>query len=94
MLPSINDGDLIIYKPFNYKKDLIFTGLLVVVNHPLEERTLIVKRISKVNSFKVEILGDNSSESNDSRQFGAINKSTIQGIVEKIITKKNNFLDF
>ncbi len=87
MLPTINKGDLIIYKPFKYHQDLLIEGLVVVVKHPLKKESLIVKRISKINSSNVEILGDNESISIDSRQFGQINKKEIKGIVETIISR-------
>ncbi len=88
MLPLISKGDIIIYKPFKDRKDLLLEGSIVVVNHPLEKGMLIVKRISKINSSTIEILGDNEYRSIDSRQFGQVNKSQVKGIVETIISKE------
>ena len=45
MLATLNEGDLLIYKPFIYKEDCLHEGLIVVVKNPLEEGQLIVKRI-------------------------------------------------
>ncbi|KGG16273.1 Signal peptidase I [Prochlorococcus sp. MIT 0602] len=88
MTPTLKEGDLIIYKPFKYSEDILLEGLLVVLEHPLKTGVLIVKRIYKIDSGKLEILGDNKSSSTDSRQFGQIRKEQIQGIVEKIIPRR------
>ena len=87
MTPTINNGDLIIYKPFVYDKDILYKGSLVVVNHPLKESTLIVKRISKLSELTIELLGDNRRASIASRHFGQVSKTLVQGVVEKIIPK-------
>ncbi len=83
-MPTLKEGDLIIYKPFQEYDHLISEGLLVVVGHPLKKNTLIVKRISKIYSQGIEVIGDNKEISIDSRQFGQIQKNQIEGIVEKI----------
>ena len=90
MAPAINDGDLIIYKPFKESQEKLLQGYLVVVKHPIEKNTLIVKRISKVHSSSIEILGDNQIESIDSRHFGAIRKTLIKGIVKVFIQNKKS----
>ncbi len=87
MMPTISEGDLIIYKPYKDKEDLLFEGSLVVVKYPINKKKLIIKRIAKIDSSKIMLLGDNQSKSTDSRQFGEINKSQIQGVVETIISK-------
>ena len=89
MYPTLKEGDLIIYKPFKSFENKLSDGLLVVVTHPLRKKTLIVKRISKIHSEAIEILGDNELKSIDSRQFGPIHTSQIQGIVESIIPLQN-----
>ncbi len=85
MYPTLKEGDLIIYKPFKNFESELSEGLLVVATHPLKKEITIVKRISKINSEAIEILGENQSKSIDSRQFGQIHTSQIQGIVEAII---------
>ncbi len=85
MAPTLNDGDLLIYKPFIYKKDCLQPGLIVVIKHPYEKGNLMVKRISKVKSASIEIIGDNVANSIDSRQLGAINKLQVEGIVENVM---------
>ncbi len=89
MMPTIQEGDLIIYRPYKVNKDVLSTGSLVVVNNPINKKSLIIKRISKIESSKIMLLGDNQSKSTDSRQFGEINKNQVQGIVESIISTNN-----
>ena len=84
MRPTLKDGDLIIYKPFKQYRHVLSEGLLVVVEHPLRNKTLIIKRISKISAEAIEVVGDNKSTSIDSRQFGKIHTNKIEGIVEKI----------
>ena len=84
MNPTLKEGDLIIYKPFKDKKHSLSEGLVVVVEHPLRKKTLLIKRISKITALAVEVIGDNESKSIDSRQFGEIQKNKIKGIVETI----------
>ena len=86
MLPTLNNGDLLIYKPFIYKEDCLHEGLIVLVQHPQEKGQLIVKRISKVKPSSIEILGDNIECSIDSRHLGEINQINIEGIVESVIS--------
>ncbi len=86
MMPTLKDGDFLIYKPFSSKKDFLYPGLIVVIKDPNEGGNLLVKRISKVRSSSIEIIGDNSHYSIDSRQLGAINNTYIEGIVEKVIS--------
>ncbi len=87
MLPTIKKGDLIIYRPFRKDKDILLKGLIVIVKHPLKTGELIIKRISKISSSKIELLGDNEPISIDSRQFGQISQNQVKGIVENIFSK-------
>tara|TARA_B100000131_G_scaffold285679_1_gene295127 strand:- start:838 stop:1104 length:267 start_codon:yes stop_codon:yes gene_type:complete len=88
MLPTLNQGDLLIYKPFNHKKDILKEGEIVILKHPKENRKLIVKRVSKVTLKNIKVIGDNEFISIDSRHFGLISFQEVKGVVEKIISKK------
>ncbi len=85
MLPTLKEGDLLIYKAFS-KEDCLKEGLIVVIKNPYKKNQLMVKRISKVKNSSIEIIGDNTEFSIDSRQLGAINKTYIEGIVESVMT--------
>ena len=84
MNPTIREGDLVIYKPFNPSKEELKKGYLVVLNNPLKNEELIVKRISNQIASSIELRGDNEQISIDSRQFGLINQNEIIGIVQNI----------
>tara|TARA_B100001250_G_scaffold395326_1_gene400106 strand:+ start:802 stop:1071 length:270 start_codon:yes stop_codon:yes gene_type:complete len=84
MHPTIREGDLVIYKPFDPNKESLKKGYIVVLNNPLRNEELIVKRVSNKRSNAIELRGDNEQASSDSRQFGFINQTEIIGIVIKI----------
>lgn len=87
MLPTLSDGDLLIYRRIRSDSYPYQPGSLVVALHPLEEKTLIVKRVHLSHTLGIELRGDNETASSDSRQFGLISKQQIYGIVEQIIPK-------
>ena len=89
MSPTINQGDLVIYKPYNQVKSDLYIGNIVVAKHPIELNKLIIKRISKIEINGVQLIGDNQTSSNDSRHFGLINYEKLIGIVERIIPKSS-----
>ena len=77
MLPSIHDGDYV----------LVFTwashfnkGDIIVLLHPTDAIP-IVKRISGIYGGRYFVIGDNKSQSNDSRSFGNVGKEDIIGKV-------------
>ncbi len=82
MLPTINDGDLIIYKPINCT---LKEGQIVVLNSPQKINTLLIKRVHIINYLGVDLRGDNEFSSIDSRHFGLISQKEIIGVVEKVI---------
>jgi len=82
---TLREGDLIIYKTLTRKKAHLKPGDIVIANHPTINRKLIIKRIHKINSYGIELRGDNIYSSSDSRQFGLIQSNQIVGIVERII---------
>ena len=92
MQPTLNDGDLLIYKRFNLKNHKLKEGTLIILRHPLKERTLIVKRVFRLSLNKLEVRGDNENESVDSRKFGLVNYTQVKGIVECVLSKNINKL--
>ncbi len=85
MRPTINPGDFLIYKRFKSKTTSLKVGSLVIIKHPIEEETLLVKRIFNLQYPLIEVRGDNLINSIDSRQFGIIHKEQIIGIVDCVI---------
>ncbi len=90
MQPTINQGDLVIYRPFKSTQKVLKERSIILVRHPLDAKTIIIKRIHRNTPFGIELKGDNEMESIDSRQFGLINYDQVLGIVEKIISTRNN----
>ncbi len=90
MRPTLSPGDLVLYRPINFKSAdfCLKQGCLVIVKHPLRTKTLLIKRVHQKNRFGIEIRGDNERESTDSRQFGYVKEQHIHGVVEKIIKIK------
>ncbi len=84
MSPSIIKNSIIIvsYIPYFFTQPKI--GDIVIVKHP-HKNISIIKRIQKIKNNKYYILGDNSYQSTDSRDFGYIDKSLI--IAKKINLK-------
>ena len=93
MLPSLKEGDIVLFKIYKKGKSEHKAGQIVIFNHPLKNKNLI-KRINSVNQNNVEVVGDNNEFSEDSNQFGLINNEEIIGIVTSklIIPKLKKFL--
>lgn len=90
MHPTIFPGDIIIYKPIRNRLSiaLIKDGAIVIAINPRDKKNLIVKRVNKISSAGVLLMGDNKLLSTDSRHFGIISFDDIKGIVEGIIPNK------
>ncbi len=82
---TLREGDLIVYKNLIRKKAQLKTGDIVIANHPTINKKLIIKRVHSINTYGIELRGDNIYSSSDSRQFGLIKASEIVGIVERVI---------
>ena len=82
MLPILQPGDEIIVDPHAYKGSVPQIEDLVVVVHPLQKNLTIVKRIAALDDEDCcFLLGDNPSESTDSRHWGTIKLADIIGKV-------------
>ena len=92
MMPTLYTGDIVIFRPLTSRDEPLHNGCIVVLDHPLKERTLIVKRIHKVLSKGIELRGDNEQASTDSRQFGLVRNAQIKGIVEYVFPGGSNYL--
>ena len=86
MIPTLRQGDIVIYRPIKPGNYAPTKGCIVVVKDPINPKTLIIKRVHKENSLGLDIRGDNKENSIDSRQFGLVNHHYLEGIVEKIIS--------
>lgn len=85
MSPYLNEGALLLvsYIPLLFSKAKV--GDVVVLKDPRDNRK-IIKRVSKVENGRYFVLGDNVSESTDSRHFGYVDK---QRLIAKMLVKLN-----
>lgn len=77
MNPTFKSGDSVLVNRFSYFFNKPKIGDLVV----LKREKYIIKRIARIKDNRVFIVGDNKSESTDSRSFGWLNKELIIGKV-------------
>ena len=89
MLPTLQEGDIVIYRPIKKQNVSPKKGSIVVVEDPQNPKLLIIKRIHRESTKGLDLRGDNESNSIDSRQFGLVNTHYLRGIVEEIFPKKN-----
>ena len=87
MEPILESGDIVFYKDVK-DKSTISIGDIVIFNHPTKNIKLI-KKISSINGVGLEVSGENTNFSDDSNDFGLINKNSVVGIVTSRISKKS-----
>ncbi len=80
MLPTLKESDIVFFKKYTKNKSLLDVGQIVIFHHPLKNIRLI-KRIKSVSKNSIEVFGDNIECSEDSNNFGLINKEKVIGIV-------------
>jgi len=80
MLPTLKESDIVFFKKYTKNKSLLNVGQIVIFHHPLKNIRLI-KRIKNVSNNSIEVFGDNIEYSEDSNNFGLINKEKVIGIV-------------
>ena len=93
MLPTLKDGDIVFFKKYKNNKSILKNRQIVIFNHPFKNKNLI-KRINLVNQNNIEVFGDNIEFSEDSNNFGLVNKEKIIGLVTSKLSnlKLKNFL--
>jgi nickel-type superoxide dismutase maturation protease len=82
MLPILESGEEILVDPHAYKRSLPKINDIVITHHPLHPEFTVVKRIMAIdedgNCF---LMGDNLRASTDSRHWGTVNHTLIEGMV-------------
>lgn len=79
MLPTLPAGTELLVNRTAYKNKPPQIGDIVVAQHPDQPKLKVIKRIAEVGETTVTILGDNPTESTDSRHYGAISRSLLLG---------------
>lgn len=82
MLPTLQNGEQVLVEKTVYLQ----INDIVVAKHPYQKNLILVKRINKIDEKTVYLLGDNLSESTDSRTLGTFPRTEILG---KVICKLN-----
>ncbi len=82
MIPLLQPGDGLLIDLTAYHQKCPRSGEIVIAWHPLETNLKIVKRVASVlDDGSCFLLGDNPTESTDSRSFGPIELNKILGKV-------------
>ena len=93
MLPSLKEGDIVFFKKYKKNKSKLKIRQIIIFNHPLKNKSLI-KRINSLTLNNIEVLGDNTEFSEDSKKFGLVNNEKVIGIVTSklVVPKLKNLL--
>ena len=80
MQPTLEPGDRVLVRRLR-RKPSPSLGSVVVTWHPQRSELRLIKRLSRVDSTGLWLLGDNPTESTDSRQLGAVPTNLLIGEV-------------
>lgn len=76
MLPNLKNGDGILIDA----DAKISVGDIILAKHPFKKSVIILKRLTEIDqNGNYFLVGDNPSESSDSRTFGALSAKHILG---------------
>jgi nickel-type superoxide dismutase maturation protease len=82
MLPVLKPGDDVLIDPDAYRHDPPGLGDIVITRHPLRSDVQLIKRVITVlDDGRLQLEGDNPSESTDSRSFGLVSPEHLRGRV-------------
>jgi nickel-type superoxide dismutase maturation protease len=81
MSPTLEPGEWLLADPDAYAKRTPEPGDLVLVSDPRESSRLLVKRVAAVDAdgSRVFVTGDSPDASTDSRSFGPVMATAIEG---------------
>ena len=76
MRPELEDGDILLVR----RARALAIGDIVLASHPFKKNVTILKRLAAIDETgRLELLGDDSDESSDSRSFGTVPIEHIRG---------------
>lgn len=76
MMPRLHPGDIV----FGTTRRIIRKGDIVVA---LVDGREVIKRVANISGSNVSLMGDNAAHSTDSRDYGAVSKSAIMGVMKQ-----------
>jgi nickel-type superoxide dismutase maturation protease len=78
MRPTLAENDVVLIKT----SAVVRVGDIILARHPYKKSLKILKRVSAIDgNGRCELLGDNPSESSDSRLFGTVPLKHVEGKV-------------
>ena len=80
MQPTLDPGDRVLVRRLRRKTAPVL-GSVVVTWHPHRSTLRLIKRLSRLDSRGLWLLGDNPAESTDSRKLGAVPTNLLIGEV-------------
>ena len=80
MQPTLEPRERVLVRRLG-RKTAPCLGSVVVTWHPQRSKLRLIKRLSRLDSRGLWLLGDNPGESTDSRQLGAVPTSLLIGEV-------------
>jgi nickel-type superoxide dismutase maturation protease len=90
MLPVLRPGDGVLIDPDAYRHHSPGPGDIVITRHPLRSDVQLIKRVIAVlDDGRLQLGGDNSSESTDSRSFGLVSPEHLRGRVTSRFSRKD-----
>ena len=85
MAPTLIPGDRILIRPSSADDPLPIIDSIVVAWHPDRAGTRMIKRLTGFSQGRLLLHGDNPAESSDSRQFGALERRHLIGVVTSVV---------
>lgn len=83
MEPTLQPGDEVLTRPFHLFQP-VAQGTIVIAKHPKSPETTFIKRVDQIlDDGSFILLGDNLSQSSDSRSYGPFRPEWIRAIVVK-----------
>lgn len=80
MQPALEPGDWLLVDPDAYARRSPEAGDLILAPDPRQADLLLLKRVGLVDEDgRLQLLGDAPDASTDSRTFGSIDPTTVQG---------------
>ncbi|OHA48991.1 MAG: nickel-type superoxide dismutase maturation protease [Candidatus Terrybacteria bacterium RIFCSPLOWO2_01_FULL_58_14] len=82
MEPCFRWGDRVLVERWSFTKRWPREGEVVAVRHPFRRERVLIKRVACVwEDGQCFVIGENPSDSHDSRHFGAVQREDVIGRV-------------